>query len=121
MYILATCMSCIYGVALFLQSIATPSQIEITVLTGRSGQSVRDTLVRSSDRLNLEHLRKITVVCVSDPDRIARQNTPLVSGCDDVEGPQEAEQHVGLSQMTCSQAELGIYTVNVIRKYIHCT
>ena len=74
-------------------------------MTCRDELRVREMLVKSSDRLKLEHLRKITVVCVSDPDRMARQGSALLSRCDDSEKLQEAG--TGPSQMTCSQADLG--------------
>ena len=87
-----------------MQGFGIPSQIEITLVTCRAEQRVREMVLTSSGHLNLEHLRKITIVCVSDPDRVARQSAALQGTYDDGEGTKEG----GLSQMTCSQAELGL-------------
>ncbi len=51
---------------------------------------------RVADNLDLEYLRKISGVCVSDPDRITQ---PAVSELD-IEGDEE---------MAMSASELGIY------------
>ena len=89
----------------FIQTINVPSQIEITLLTGRDEQSIRKMLITSSEQMNLEHLRKITAVCVSDPDRVMSERAALLSKCDG----DDQTRNESLSQMTSSQAELGIY------------
>ncbi|CAI8023084.1 hypothetical protein GBAR_LOCUS13516, partial [Geodia barretti] len=50
---------------------STPSQVEVTLVTGRREETVRERLTRASDHISLDQLRKICVVCVSDPDRVA--------------------------------------------------
>ena len=89
-----------------MQGFGIPSQIEITIVTCRDEQSVRKTVLTSSDHLNLEHLRKITIVCVTDPDRVVRQSAALRG--EYTYDDDEATKEGSLSQMTCSQVELGV-------------
>lgn len=92
----------------YLQTINVPSQIEITLLTGRDEQSIRKMLITSSQQMNLEHLRKITTVCVSDPDRVMRESAALLSKS----GGDDWTKNESLSQMTSSQAELGMHAMD---------
>ena len=46
---------------------ALPSQIELTLITGRSSTSVRAVVEQVANHLDLRHLRKISALCVSDP------------------------------------------------------
>ena len=39
------------------------------MVTAREEQVVRELLLRAADHISLDQLRKICVVCVSDPDR----------------------------------------------------
>ena len=94
---------------MFIQTINVPSQIEVTLLTGRDEQSIRKMLITSSEQMNLEHLRKITAVCVSDPDRAMSERAALLDKSDGDAWTKDES----LSQMTSSQAELGIYMYEI--------
>lgn len=72
-------------------------------MTGQDEQSIRKMLVTMTEQLNLEHLRKITVVCVTDPDRLMRENVTLLGRCEGDDGAEEGRH----SQITSSQADLG--------------
>ena len=61
-----------------------PSQIEVTVLTARSSSTVRRLMEHSVDSLELEHLKKISVVCLTDPDKLMQHGM--------LENEEEAEQ-----------------------------
>ena len=41
---------------------STPSQVEVTLVTGRREETVRERLTRASDHISLDQLRKICVV-----------------------------------------------------------
>ena len=72
-------------------------------------------VVRACEHINLDHMRKITAVCVSDPERVIRQNAGILESEEDTE---EAKQSgLGASQMTTSQADLGMY-VHVLYSYM---
>ena len=80
-------------------------------MTGQSELRVRETLVRAASRLSLEHLRKISVVCVADPERVAREGAGLLGVVEGEAG--EEREAAGLSQMTSSQADLGMSLTSV--------
>ncbi len=53
-----------------------PSQLEITVLTAISPSRVSSMVGKMTDHLNLQHLKIIHSVCVSDPDRLILSDGP---------------------------------------------
>ena len=74
-----------------------PSQVEVTLLTVREEEEVRKMLLRASEHISLDQLRKMCVVCVSDPDRVAQ--------------PREEKDGEASLGLNCSQFDLGtLYT-----------
>ncbi len=57
-------------------SASLPSQLEITVLTSLNPSRVNSMVAKITDHLNLQHLKIIHCVCVSDPDRLILSNGP---------------------------------------------
>ncbi len=53
-----------------------PSQIEITLLTAMSPSKMSSMVGRTTDHLDLQHLKIINGVCVSDPDRLVMSDGP---------------------------------------------
>ena len=90
----------------YLQNPGAPSQIEITLVTCRDEPTVRRILVESAEQLDLKHLRKITAVCVTDPDRVMRDEAALLSS--------SSKEGESLSQMTTSQSDIGKCRTEVI-------
>lgn len=76
-------------------SVSCPTQLEIIILTAREPATVRQGIERGMDTLDLEHLKKLSVVCVSDPDSLMQQDK---SG--------EDEELPSLSQMPSSPTDL---------------
>ena len=74
-----------------------PNQVEVTLITGQSPILVKEHLEKMVDQLQLEHLKKISVVCVSDPERMIAMVEP---------GGQEGSQPLPL--MGSSPSELGV-------------
>ena len=54
-----------------------PSQIEIIILTSQQSHSVRQSLERIVEQLDLENLKKIQIVSVSDPERLDKDHHEL--------------------------------------------
>lgn len=77
-----------------------PVQIDLTLVTSQSTSSVRNLVEKFAHQLNLEHLKKISSVCVSDPER-------LISVQYEGRAATEGEKSLGLSQLNSSPTELG--------------
>ena len=94
------------------QNPGTPSQIEITLVTCQDGESVYRLVVGSVDQLNVEHLRKITAVCVTDPNRVLGQTS--LDG--KASGDSEWESNLRSSQtdLANSPANFGMSVVDVV-------
>ena len=95
-----------------------PSQIELTLVTSRSPSSLRAFVERVADRLELENLKKISAVCVSDaqwmvgcghPGRLMHVSGDCVRGVrsDEVMGECDSMSGEFESQFTSSPSELG--------------
>ena len=69
---------------------------------------VRHMLLKAWDRISLGQLRKMYVVCLSDPDRVARTGREQAHLENDEDTESRRETHLGLSQTNCSQVDLGI-------------
>lgn len=78
---------------------AFPSQIELTVVTSQPASTLRRSVERIADSLELEYLRKISGVCVSDPDRITQ---PAASASE-----AEEDGEMAMSPLAGSPSELG--------------
>ena len=79
-------------------SLSYPSQIEVTLLTAQSPPLVRQYIERVVDHLDLQHLKKISAVCINSPERLIEQ-------CG--EGQESPVQEGSLSQNQPSPSELG--------------
>ena len=72
---LSVCLSLSLSLSLCLKTQSTsaisccPSQIEIIILTSQQSHSARQSLERIVEQLDLENLKKIQIVSVSDPER----------------------------------------------------
>ncbi len=84
-----------------------PSQIEISLITAQSPASLRNLIERIADQLDLVHLRKISAIVVTNPDKLVGQESPDCVIVD--EGRGEEGDHVTLedSHMTTSMSDLG--------------
>ena len=82
-----------------------PAQIDLTLLTSQSAVSVRSLVERFADHLDLQHLKKISGVCMSDPERLV--SAECDSGITEGDG-------VGLSQITSSPTELGTVPLHTV-------
>ena len=54
--------------------------MEVTLITGQSPGLVKEHLEKMVDQVQLEHLKKISVVCVSDPERMVVMAEPGEEG-----------------------------------------
>ena len=61
-----------------------PSQLEVTLLTGRSQSTVQSIVDKSSGQLNVDCLSKIQVVCISGEAGVDGDGRELMG--DEVEG-----------------------------------
>ena len=78
------------------------SQLEISLISARSPRALRANVERIADHLDLEHLRKISAICVSDPELMA---PPAMGGGEtEEEEMEESGSNLSLSQMP---SELG--------------
>ena len=84
-----------------------PSQIELTLVTTQPPLSLRSTVDKMADQLDLEHLKKISGVCVCDVERLSRV---MGEGGEDGEAPGLSQMHEGSSYsqaVTSTPSELG--------------
>ena len=66
------------------------------MITSQPPSVIRRYVEKIADHLDLEHLKKISGICVSDPERIIQEEH-------EDEGLSQS-----LSQITCSPSELGV-------------
>ena len=60
-----------------------PSQIEVTIITALEPKEIRLIVEQLADRLDLEHLKKITAVCIMNSSKLTEQNLPEESQSND--------------------------------------
>ena len=80
-------------------SSTSPSQVDIIILTAQEPSLMQQYIERVADHLDLEHLKKISAVCISDPEKLVEQNVQ-------VEQDPVSSITQSLSQMPTSPSEL---------------
>lgn len=76
-----------------------PNQIEITLVTCQTQTHVRKMVEDTAQQLDMTHLRKISAMCVSDPDRVMRARAEELGRPEGEQG-EEGKEGTSLSQIT---------------------
>ena len=76
-----------------------PNQIEITLVTCQPEAHIRKMVEDTAIQLDMTHLRKITTICVADPDRVMRSRAEQLGQAEGEQG-EEGKEGTSLSQMT---------------------